>query len=235
MYVYGRDLVHIEKDHKLLEPIFTKPLATAPKCLQRMFLSLQRYSLSVKYNCKKGKDLHLADILSRAFLLEVNACEFCRELEEVDHRPWMSVREETWQWLKNAAADDLVQQTPREVIKRVWPDIKADVPEWVHLYFDIGEKLTVREELIFKCQQVVVPRALKKELMENTHSSHIDIEGCVRRARDTIFWPCMTVELKEYISQCKACLSHRSGQRKVLILQQEFVPRPWAKVFSWSM
>lgn len=51
----------------------------------------------MKYNCKKGKDLHLADILSRAFLLEVNACEFSRELEEIDHRPWMLVGEETWQ------------------------------------------------------------------------------------------------------------------------------------------
>ena len=39
-YVYGRDLVHIETDYKPLEPIFTKPLATAPKCLKRMFLSL---------------------------------------------------------------------------------------------------------------------------------------------------------------------------------------------------
>lgn len=119
-----------------------------------------------------------------------------------------------------------MQQTPRTVIKRGWPDIKADVPECVYLYFDIREELTVREELIFKCQQVVVPRALKKELMENTRSSHIDIEGCVRRARDTFFWPRMTVELKEYISQlqCEVCLAHRSGQREELILQQEFVP-----------
>ena len=39
-YVYGRDLVHIETDYKPLEPIFTKPLATTPKCLKRMFLSL---------------------------------------------------------------------------------------------------------------------------------------------------------------------------------------------------
>ena len=43
----------------------------------------------------------------------------------------------------NAAADDPVQQTPREVIKRGWPDIKADVPECVHLYFDIREELTL--------------------------------------------------------------------------------------------
>ena len=51
----------------------------------------------------------------------------------------------------DSAADDPVQQTPRTVIKRGWPDIKADVPECVYLYFDIREELTVREELIFKC------------------------------------------------------------------------------------
>ena len=101
----------------------------------------------------------LQDILSRAFLLEVNACEFSRELEEIDHRPWMLVGEETWQWLKNAAADDPVQQTPRTVIKRGWPDIKADVPECVYLYFDIREELTVREELIFKWKSLWKIRA----------------------------------------------------------------------------
>ena len=71
-YVYGRELVNVKTDHKPLEPIFTKPLAIAPKRLQRMLLKLQQYSLSVRY--KKGKYLHLADTLSRAYLPEVNAC-----------------------------------------------------------------------------------------------------------------------------------------------------------------
>lgn len=139
-YVYGRKVVNIETDHKPLEPIFTKPLATAPKRLQRMLLNLQRYSLNVKY--KKGKDLYLADTLSRAYLPEVNACEFSRELEEIDHRPWMPVREETWQQLQNAAADDPKQQTLRRVIMRGWPDSKADVPECAHPYFDLRDELT---------------------------------------------------------------------------------------------
>ncbi|XP_048577104.1 uncharacterized protein K02A2.6-like [Nematostella vectensis] len=227
-YVYGREVVNIETDHKPLEPIFIKPLATAPKRLQRMLLSLQSYSLNVKY--KKGKDLYLADTLSRAYLPEVNAWECTRELEEIDHRSWMPVREETWQQLKNAAVDDAVQQNLREVIKRGWPESKTDLPECVHPYFDIRDELTVQEELIFKGQQLVVPRALRKELMEKTHSSHIGIEGCIRRARDTFFWPRMTVELKEYITKCEVCLTHRSGQRKEPILQHEFVARPWGKV-----
>lgn len=103
-------------------------------------MNLQRYSLNVKY--KKGKDLYLADTLSRAYLPEVNACEFSRELEEIDHRPWMPVREETWQQLQNAAADDPKQQTLRRVIMRGWPDSKADVPECTHPYFDLRDELT---------------------------------------------------------------------------------------------
>ena len=113
-YVYDRELVNVKTDHKPLEPIFTRPLPIAPKRLQRMLLKLQQYIPSVRY--KKGKDLHLADTLSRAYLPEVNACESTRELEEIDHRALMPVREETWHQLKNAAADDPVKHTLRSGI-----------------------------------------------------------------------------------------------------------------------
>ena len=52
-YVYGREVVHIETDHKPLEMIVLKPLDSAPKCLQRMLLQLQKYNVKVEY--KKGK------------------------------------------------------------------------------------------------------------------------------------------------------------------------------------
>ena len=66
--------------------------------------------------------------------------------------------------------------------------------------------------------------------MEKTHASHIGIEGCTRRARDTLYWPRMTTEIKEYISKCDVCMTHRTSQGKEPILQHEFISRPWAKV-----
>lgn len=63
-FVYGRDLVNVETDHKPLEAIFIKPLAATPKRLQRMLLHLQKYNLQFKY--KKGKEMLLADTPSRA-------------------------------------------------------------------------------------------------------------------------------------------------------------------------
>ena len=90
-------------------------------------------------------------------------------------------------------------------------------------YFDTRDELTVQDELVFKSQQLVVPRALRKEFMEKTHSSHIGTEGCVRRALGTFFWPRMTTELKEYISKCEVCLTHRNGQGKEPIRQHESI------------
>ena len=61
-YIYGRDIVTVESDHKPLESIFQKNLCLAPKRLQRMILRIQNYNLYVVYT--KGSALYLADTLS---------------------------------------------------------------------------------------------------------------------------------------------------------------------------
>ena len=64
-YTYGRNIT-IESDHKRLVTIHKKPLQSAPKRLQRMLMRLQKYSIDIQY--RPGKELYLADTLSRAYL-----------------------------------------------------------------------------------------------------------------------------------------------------------------------
>ena len=71
---------------------------------------------------------------------------------------------------------------------------------------------------------------MQREMMSVTHPFHIGVEGCIRRARETKYWPCMSVELKEYISKCDTCMAHRSTPGKEPIVQHEFAAQPWAKV-----
>ena len=66
--------------------------------------------------------------------------------------------------------------------------------------------------------------------MEVVHSSHIGIEGCLRRARDSIYWPRMNEQLKDKISKCDVCLAHRPSQPKEPLQQHDFIARPWSKV-----
>ena len=63
-YIIGKD-IHVETNHKPLKIIFQKMLLNAPKRLPRMLLKFQRYNLKVSY--KRGKEIYIADLLSRTF------------------------------------------------------------------------------------------------------------------------------------------------------------------------
>ena len=62
-YVFGHPDVTIHTDHRPLEAILHRSLLRAPKRLQAMILSLQRYTLKVVY--KPGTEQVIADMLSR--------------------------------------------------------------------------------------------------------------------------------------------------------------------------
>ena len=66
--------------------------------------------------------------------------------------------------------------------------------------------------------------------MAATQKSHIGIEVCIRRTRESLYWPRMTVELKEYIQRCDVCLTHRNQQGKEPLAQHDFAARPWSEV-----
>ena len=227
-YTYGRNLVHVETDHQPLESIVQKPLNNAPNRLQRMLLRLQKFNLKVRY--KKGKEMFLADTLSRAYLTEVSVCDFAQEMEAVDHTVSLSIPAAQLQRLKDVSLGDPVMRALKETIYRGWPLSKSEIPESTYPYFDIRDELVVQDDLIFKGPQVVIPAAMRKEMMSVTHASHIGIEGCIRRARETMYWPCRSSELKEYISKCDICMAHRTTPGKEPISQHHFAARPWAKV-----
>lgn len=53
--LFGKSEITVHSDHKPLETILKRPLASAPRHLQSMTLTLQRYSFSVEY--RKGSSL----------------------------------------------------------------------------------------------------------------------------------------------------------------------------------
>ena len=97
-YTNGRK-VTVQSDHKPLENIVKKPLLNAPKRLQRMMMRIQKYDVDVVYS--PGKDMVLADTLSRAYLPECSSFGSVEaEIETVNmmqHVPISSIRSATTQ------------------------------------------------------------------------------------------------------------------------------------------
>ena len=68
------------------------------------------------------------------------------------------------------------------------------MPECVLPYVDQRDQFTILDKLVFnyKGQQVVVPMALRKELIEVAHRTNIGIQGSVRLALKALCWPHMS-------------------------------------------
>ena len=107
---------------------------------------------------------------------------------------------------------------------------KSEVPEIIWPYFGIKDELVLEGELVFKGQFLVVPMVLRKDVLTMIHVIHKGVEGCIRRARESLYWPGMSTEIKDYVQKCDVCLAHRSSPGKEPILQHEVPERPWAKV-----
>ena len=227
-YIYGRDVVTVESDHKPLESIFKKDLASSPLRLQRMLMQLQRYNLKVTY--KRGKEMFLADALSRAYLPDEQPEPQVRALSSTDHRQPLPVSVPRWNQICHASSNDPLCTQLREVIASGWPDKKSKVPQHLQPFFDERSALTIQGPLIFRGQQVLIPPPLRKEMMSTAHATHIGMEGCVRRMRECMYWPRMAAEVRDYVGKCDTCLSHRFSQQKESILQHEVIDRPWAKI-----
>ena len=185
VYIYGRDVVKVESDHQPLEMIMRKPLNDAPKRLQRMLLQLQKYSLNVGY--KKGKEMYLPDTLSHAYLPEKTTVAEVKELEYVSHTEQLALALGDLKRLKLAASQDAAMQELRHTIQQGWPLHRTEVPDAARLYLDFRDQTTTQDQLVFKGPVVVVPAALRSEMMAKCHATHIGIEGCLRRARESMY------------------------------------------------
>lgn len=230
-YTYGTHVV-VESDHKPLEIIDKKNLFSAPKRLQRMLLNLQRFDYTIVY--KKGTEMYMADTLSRAFLSstdeETRVASRLSEFEHVNTVKHLPVSSETLHKLQQATESDASLIELMRVVQRGWPESKEQLSQEVQKYFPFREELTVHNGLLFKNDRVVVPISERRNMMERAHSSHIGLQGCLRRARESIYWPNLNRDFEEFIRACDTCNAYSQENSREPLISHETPSRPWEKV-----
>ena len=199
---------------------------TAPKRWHRMLLRLQRYSL--KFTYVRGSEMYIADTLSRAHIPgnpSVHAVTFA----EIYMTEGLSVSARRLQELRDASVSDCVLQKNIQGILGGWPFQKSDTDLDVRAYYNVHHELTVQNGLVFKDNIIVVPTSVRKYIIATVHRSHHGIQGCIRRAKDAVYWPLMIQQITDYVSQCSVCNTNRTEQCKEPLIYHAVPDQPWAK------
>ena len=222
-YTYGRD-VRVLTDHKPLVSIKKKPLSKAPRRIQNLLLRTQDYSYSLEY--KEGKNIPVADTLSRAPLHEVP------QSEVINHIFYTPIKTDRLQQIKLATlADDTLTQL-KAIITKGWPNSKDEVPPTVLPYFSYRDELTVQDGIVLRGERVVIPLSMRGDIKDKVHAGHLGINSCLRRARELVFWPGMSSEIRQYIESCGVCATYCDRQPAEPLVLNKVPNRPFSTVAS---
>lgn len=232
-YVYGKHII-VENDHKPLVAINKKSLATAPKRLQKMLIRLQRYDYDIIY--RPGSQMLVADALSRACddATTDASSRFSEELAAVEDDAvsdlTLVASQQTIDIISKAAQDDEQYCLLKHQTMLGWPDAHEDLPVDLKEYRPFADELSVSQGLVFKGHRVVIPRGARQYILDRIHASHIGMNGCIRRAREIVFYPGITSDIKKLVGQCDVCRKYDSAAQKEPLLSHTPPTRPWEKV-----
>lgn len=223
-YTYARPVI-IHSDHRPLQSITKKPLDRAPKRLQSLLVRTLAYDVDVRY--KKGKHMYLADTLSRAYLKDQPSDQ--EEIESVNAIEYIALKTDKIIRIRDATERDPALQTLKALIKQGWPP-KEEVPTSITHYFSHRDELAVTDGLIFRGERLVIPRSLRQEMLHELHRGHTGVEGSLRRARETIYWPSMNGDVKNHSANCEVCREFDIQQAKEPLIPSNIPDRPFQKV-----
>ena len=165
----------------------------------------------------KGKDLLIADALSRSQTTRQNRSKFEHEIEttRVVHE---EIAEET---VHNTELQSVVHH-----ISKGWTNNKRNVPFEILPFWSIKDKLSVSGGIVYKNDRIVVLVALRKTLIVKLHQAHMGTESTLRRARTFLWWPSMNNQLKQFIAKCEVCNAFQTKNHKETLMSQETPNRP---------
>ena len=83
---------------------------------------------------------------------------------------------------------------------------------------------------MLKGDRIVVQTTMQTEIKEGLHSIHVGVQGCLRRARETVYWPNMNADIEDDISRCSTCNSIQRSQAKEPMITHAIPELPWQHV-----
>ena len=174
--------------------------------------------------------MYPADTVSRAFIsvssTDTQRSETEKEVESIHAVDYLAISEQQLSNIKEEKVKDLTLQTLKNMILRGWPENSSSVLKEVSEYFNVKVELALQDGIIFKDQRCLIPETLRQKVKEKIHRAHIGIQGCLRRAREVVYW----LSITDYIEHCDTCNMYATHPQREPLIVHDVPERPSQKV-----
>ena len=110
-----------------------------------------------------------------------------------------------------------------------WPH-KDRVPSPLRAYWAYRGELNLSHEGLLLCgQRIVVPAALQIQVLEQLYQGYQGVTKCRQQAKQSVWWPGLSIQVAEYIRNCATCASNQTQCVEPLV-PSKLPDLPWQRV-----
>ena len=231
-YLCGLESFRLLTDHKPLVPLFNRQdLDKVPLRCQRLLMRMMRFKPKAEH--VPGKELVVADTLSRNPLVNVTeASDSEEDVKAYVDAAMMSqpASLEKLEQIKQATLSDPQLSLVLNYTINGWPKYAKDVPEQIRQYYTVRGDLSVVNGKIIYCNRIVVPTALRSEVLDRIHDGHQGVTKSRERANMAVWWPGISRDIQNKVSTCEFCQENLPSQRKEPLVTTPLPERAWKKI-----
>ena len=111
----------------------------------------------------------------------------------------------TWDRVREATSSDPAMFELLETIEQGMPDTRSKLPPTIRQYYDFREELSTVDGVILYKERIVIPPALRKEVLSALHAAHQGVTSMTARANMSVFWPGITAHIANLRERCADC------------------------------
>jgi hypothetical protein len=188
-------------------------------------MDMQDVDFEIVY--ESGKDgADPLDLLSRNPLPEKENDGTERVIKAVIHNEHAVVLERLQE---ETNKDEQLLKLKECILKSDWERNKKDKD--ISPYYHIRNELYVAEGLVFRLNQIIVPRTLQEKVIKAAHNmGHLGMTKTKQMLREKYWFPIMNYMVEEMIKQCFECQVTTKRQRQEPLKMTEIPQNPWEVV-----
>ena len=111
----------------------------------------------------------------------------------------------SWEMVKEESAKDTTVQDLIKLIKGGFPEECSELQGALKQFWQFREQLWIGDDVVFKGDQILIPLALRPAILEVLGSAHQGEVAMNDRAREILFWPGITNDIRAVKRNCMAC------------------------------
>ena len=207
--------------------------------LQRRLLRLAQYDVHIKYLW--GRENVIADALSRVAPLQPEPQDCNTSLNNIEKIPVHQITQiapaspERLQEIHEATLKDPALRLLADTVHEGWPKMIRDCPHSIQSYWYFRDEITCEEGILYKGVRLIMPQSEQASTLKVLHMGHYTVNKMNLRARETIYWPGISEDIKVTYHKCEICAKFARTQQKETLQYVETPPSQMGTTWSRSV